>query len=212
MYVAANVIFFIILPSPETEFNQKKKRRGPELHCNLRAKVFFLQFFTFPLRRSFVSSLNHKSITVLGLSFCHSFLVFSNYFLFVDSFRRTFNSPSSCVFHPVFFFQECLQPLPIHSKNTSLQTSTPSRALKIEHALKDLFEFWWGWACSSLCKKAWRDLMYSQSNSWYLSRHSSWVWGKNYANLILSLDLNFSHYITKVVHNVRQYLHFYTEK
>ena len=102
MYVAANVIFFIILPSPETEFNQKKKRRGPELHCNLRAKVFFLQFFTFPLRRSFVSSLNHKSITVLGLSFCHSFLVFSNYFRFVDFFRRTFNSPSSCVFQLVF--------------------------------------------------------------------------------------------------------------
>ena len=108
MYVAANIIFFIVLPSPETEFNQKKKRRGPELHCNLRAKVFFLQFFTFPLRRSFVSSLNHKSITVLGLSFCHWFLVFSNYFLFVDFFSRTFNSPSSCVFQPVFLLQECL--------------------------------------------------------------------------------------------------------
>ena len=105
MYIAANVIFFIVLPSPETEFNQKKKRRGPELHCNLRAKVFFLQFFTFPLRRSFVSSLNHKSITVLGLSFCHSFLVFSNYFLFVDSFRRTFNSPFILRFPTRFLLQ-----------------------------------------------------------------------------------------------------------
>ena len=144
MYVAANVIFFIVLPSPETEFNQKKKRRGPELHCNLRAKVFFLQFFTFPLRRSFVSSLNHKSITVLGLSFCHSFLVFSNYFLFVDSFRRTFNSPSSCVFQPVFCFKMCpalSYPLEEHLTSNLHPLARPEDR-KIEHALKDLLEFW----------------------------------------------------------------------
>ena len=170
MYIAANVIFFIVLPSPETEFNQKKKRRGPELHCNLRAKVFFLQIFHLSSKLYFCFFVRSQKITVLGLSFCHLFLVFSNYFLFVDFFRRTFTSPSSCVFQPVFFLQECVQPLPIQSKNTSLQTSTPSRTLKVEHALKDLLEFWWGWACSSFCGKAWRDLMYSQSNSWYLSR------------------------------------------
>ena len=108
MYVAANIIFFIVLPSPETEFNQKKKRRGPELHCNLRAKVFFLQIFHLSSKLYFCFFVRSQKLTVLGLSFCHVFLVFSNYFLFVDFFSRTFNSPSSCVFQPVFLLQECL--------------------------------------------------------------------------------------------------------
>ena len=120
MYVAENIIFFIVLPSPETEFNQKKKRRGPELHCNLRAKVF-------PPRISFVSSLDHKNLTVLGLSFCHLFLVFSNYFLFVDFFCRNFNSLTPCVVQPVFFFKNMSSPC-LSTRRTPHFKPPPPRA------------------------------------------------------------------------------------
>ena len=127
MYVGENIIFFIVLPSPETEFNQKKKRRGPELHCNLRAKVFFLQIFHLSSKLYFCFFVRSQKITVLGLSFCHLFLVFSNYFLFVDFFRRTFTSPSSCVFQPVFFFKNVSSPC-LSNRRTPHFKPPPPRA------------------------------------------------------------------------------------
>ena len=127
MYNAANIIFFIVLPSPETEFNQKKKRRGPELHCNLRAKVFFLQIFHLSSKLYFCFFVRSQKITVLGLSFCHLFLVFSNYFLFVDFFRRTFNFPSSCVFQPAFFSKNVSSPC-LSTRRTPHFKPPPPRA------------------------------------------------------------------------------------
>ena len=127
MYVAENIIFFIVLPSPKTEFNQKKKRRGPELHRNLRAKVFFLQIFHLSSKLYFCFFVRSQKITVLGLSFCHLFLVFSNYFLFVDFFRRTFTSPSSCVVQPVFFFKNVSSPC-LSNRRTPHFKPPPPRA------------------------------------------------------------------------------------
>ena len=92
------------LTFPRDWVQPKEEAEGPRASLQSKGKSLFSP------RRSCVSSLDHKNLTVLSLSFCHSFLVFSNYFLFVDFFRRTFNSPSSCVFQPAFFFKNVSSP------------------------------------------------------------------------------------------------------